>query len=412
MNKQKIFYLTLPFLFISVYSLLYIFNVVQEFPSKISLDHWDVGWYKSIISDGYSFTEGKQSNVAFFPLFPYLWKYLGLSIIGITIFNYILSYTTIILLSINYKLDRIQTLLIATTPPLLFTFLPYSESLFFFFTAIFLIGLNKKQYLLCFIGIFFASLERSSALFFLPPFIYIFITSLLNKNIRYKQQLIYLSILIVASIGIGCVTLIQWIQTDEWFAFYKAQDAWEHHLKLPQFPLTTWSPRKNLPLDSFFTFIGLGLTGLLSYHFYCSIFKKEFIIKVSTDWIFSLVMLSEMFVFILLFQGGSMFSINRYIGATSFFIVLIIPIMKQQPKLTKNSLYVVSALMLIVWMSFGKLSSETFYTIQYLVLTAFTTLWILTIFSQNKKISYITIAFNLIMQVHFYHMFLAGRWVG
>jgi hypothetical protein len=32
--------------------------------------HWDAGWYASIAKDGYSYTPGEQSSVAFFPAYP------------------------------------------------------------------------------------------------------------------------------------------------------------------------------------------------------------------------------------------------------------------------------------------------------------------------------------------------------
>src|SRR5688572_12940360 len=38
---------------------------------------WDSGWYLGIARRGYSFNEAKTSSVAFYPLFPYLSRYLG-----------------------------------------------------------------------------------------------------------------------------------------------------------------------------------------------------------------------------------------------------------------------------------------------------------------------------------------------
>ncbi len=38
------------------------------------LARWDSGWYISIASHGYSFRENRNSNVAFFPLYPLLIK--------------------------------------------------------------------------------------------------------------------------------------------------------------------------------------------------------------------------------------------------------------------------------------------------------------------------------------------------
>ena len=43
--------------------------------SRYSL-RWDAGWYLSVIRDGYSYNPDQQSNIAFFPAFPYLARLL------------------------------------------------------------------------------------------------------------------------------------------------------------------------------------------------------------------------------------------------------------------------------------------------------------------------------------------------
>lgn len=43
--------------------------------SRYSL-RWDAGWYLSVIRDGYSYDPEQQSNIAFFPAFPYLARLL------------------------------------------------------------------------------------------------------------------------------------------------------------------------------------------------------------------------------------------------------------------------------------------------------------------------------------------------
>ncbi|MBI4508851.1 MAG: hypothetical protein HY698_04395 [Deltaproteobacteria bacterium] len=52
----------------------------RAFPDHWYLDawfRWDAKWYKRIAEEGYRWQEGEQSSVAFFPLFPYLARYLG-----------------------------------------------------------------------------------------------------------------------------------------------------------------------------------------------------------------------------------------------------------------------------------------------------------------------------------------------
>src|SRR5687767_299870 len=50
----------------------------QRPPMAELLTKWDAGWYSSVSTQGYSYTEGQQSNVAFFPLYPLVAKALAL----------------------------------------------------------------------------------------------------------------------------------------------------------------------------------------------------------------------------------------------------------------------------------------------------------------------------------------------
>ncbi len=399
--------LSLPIVFLGGYSILYVLNIVTVFPSNENLAHWDVGWYQSIIEHGYQFDKDKQSNIAFFPLFPYLWKISNLSAIGISIFNYCLFLCTTLIISNTYKLTKVQTLLIATTPSLLFTFIPYSESLFFFFTTLILIGLYRKKYFLCFIGIFLASLERSSALFFLAPLIYlIFNNTWRSHSIKPRYFLLiltgFLSVLIVA--------YIQWTQVGQWFVFYQAQDAWNHHIQVPSFPLTTWRGKYNLPLDTTHSYFGLIALILLCYHFLQTITKRNFIFKPGDDWLFSIVFIAEMFVFILLFQGGSMFSLNRYIGGTSFFIVFGIHFL-QKYELKKTHLIIVSTLLASL-VSFYNHEEPLIFGLLLIGISAYILLWIFSFTKRKKWYSYTLIVLNVIIQYHYFHMYLTGEWVG
>ncbi len=40
-------------------------------------NHWDSGWYLNIAGQGYQYTPGEECNVAFFPLYPYLMRWIG-----------------------------------------------------------------------------------------------------------------------------------------------------------------------------------------------------------------------------------------------------------------------------------------------------------------------------------------------
>lgn len=106
---------------------------------------WDAGWYLDIARHGYTFVPGKQSNVAFFPLYPYLVRLVhyfiplphdaGWLLIGIIVSNGALLVALVYL----YRLVRLDydrstaarvVLYLCVFPTTLFLSAIYSESLF------------------------------------------------------------------------------------------------------------------------------------------------------------------------------------------------------------------------------------------------------------------------------------------
>jgi len=144
------------------------------FPDNHYLDsffRWDSGWYKSIIQGGYSYNTEKQSNVAFFPLYPILVKAIAsLTSLNVPISGLLLSNLCLILaLFFVYKISNIYLnkrgcekvlILMLVFPTSFFYSCFYTESLYLLTTAAcFYFFLNKKYFWSGFFG-FFASLTR------------------------------------------------------------------------------------------------------------------------------------------------------------------------------------------------------------------------------------------------------------
>lgn len=49
----------------------------KDHPFLNGFFRWDAGWYSQIARNGYSFRPDKPSSAAFYPLFPYLARYVG-----------------------------------------------------------------------------------------------------------------------------------------------------------------------------------------------------------------------------------------------------------------------------------------------------------------------------------------------
>jgi hypothetical protein len=106
---------------------------------------WDGGWYLDIAKHGYSLVPGKQSSVAFFPLYPYLIRWIhdliplshdaGWLLIGIIISNASLLigltyFYALVLLDFDRRTAARAVLYLCVFPTTLFLSAVYSESLF------------------------------------------------------------------------------------------------------------------------------------------------------------------------------------------------------------------------------------------------------------------------------------------
>ena len=75
-------------LFIVLYVILCLIGLIEYFPNNVNLVSWDAVWYNGIKDNGYYYDPSRQSSVAFFPLFPYLWRLIGVNAVGISFFNF------------------------------------------------------------------------------------------------------------------------------------------------------------------------------------------------------------------------------------------------------------------------------------------------------------------------------------
>ncbi len=71
--------------------------------------NWDAGWYHGIVKEGYQFTPGQESNVAFFPLFPLLVKLLASTGLDVKLAGYLIANASLFFASVYfYRLLRLD----------------------------------------------------------------------------------------------------------------------------------------------------------------------------------------------------------------------------------------------------------------------------------------------------------------
>ena len=403
---KKLFFLLLLF-----YSSCFVFFCIAE---KIWLDssnlsensflNWDAMHYNTIHRDGYY-----TGMVAFFPLFPFIWKLSHLSSIGIGILNGFIYMFSFAWLAAEFKIHPRRLLLFASVPVVMFMFLPFSESVFFLTSTILLTGLKKSNYILIITGILLSGLTRPVATVFIPAFFMLH----WMKGDNSKKTMLRSFGMVLACAGIMFIVfLVQYYQTGEWFSFLRVQKDWGNYLRIPVFPLNSWAGGFIVRLDAIAFFFGIGAAIYLAY-FIIGRIKSDDSNKINMPIIFSLCYLSTLTVVILFTRGGILNSLNRYLFCTAFFIIAIDHIL-QQNIFSRHNLLMLFFLSSIFWLLFS-----SYVHIQTFLKFEFLSLYLLLLFittSENKILKnagyFSILACNVIFMLIFFQRFLTGEWVG
>ena len=316
-----------------IFTALLIWNIIDHkyFPNNFSFSDHDTGYYFRI-KDTLYHSDDWVHDVAFFPLFSFLWKLLGVDDIRISIVNVVIYCFSIYLLTKDLVISQLERMIILAIPSFLFFFVPYSEALFLLCLSLYGYCSKEKKYLGMFFCLFLASMTRSAINILLP--------AVLVAELIQLPKLIDLKRLIVSIlgllIGLFVVVLIQYKETGHWFIYMQAQKLWGHKFGLPKIPFSTFgNPYDHyLPAQVLPTFLGRTLNldvialliGLISI-FLCFrlAYQRFFLNKLDASFLELLGMISVagFTLFAVFFKGGLLFSLNRYIFPTAMFIWLL-----------------------------------------------------------------------------------------
>jgi len=399
------------FTLLSIYSGIFLVLFMMEAASSntkiFSVNNflnWDAAHYFAVMQNGYH-----DENVAFFPLFPVFWRIIHASIAGISIINGLLYIVALAWLAAEFNIQRKNLLLVASVSSLIFMFLPFSEAVFFFTTAMILVGLNKESMLLVCTGLFLAGCARPVATIFIPAILVA--EYLCNREGKVRLERIFLQ-LFFCLLGIFIVFVLQYKETGKWFTFFEYQKNWDNYLRLPKFPLASWAGGYIVRLDALAFFCGVAaFVWLTSITMKAKAQKKDVINK---PLVFSLAYLTVLTLTVLFTKGGTFNSFNRYLFASSFFLFAFHSFLERNLFRWKN------VLVLFVGSSLSWLLFASYVHIQYLlkfeVLTIYLCVIYLATYNVNKKISRMSFAViagvNIFFFLAFMHRFLSGEWVG
>ena len=365
--------------------------------------NWDAAHYYRIKDSGY-----KGFEVAFFPLFPLVWKTSGLGTIPMALANVGLFLVSFYLLIRSLKPSLWETLIYVTIPSFIFFFLPYAESIFFLSSVILVLGLKKDKLWMIALGLLLVILSRLAFTIIIPALV---IAELLseNKGRIFHRIGLYLAVTVL---GILLVGLVQYIDTNEWFNFFIAQKVWGSELQIPELPLTSWAGGFIVRLDGAAFLIGTISGALLT----AVILKLKPVrsLKIPKEVIFSLAYLGGISLSILLFRGGSLAGLNRYVFAAPFIIVSLDFWFKHSRLFDWKWLASIALMIFSFWLLF-----ESYVHIQTLLKFLFVTGYLFLLFSvkSTSKIlgrvsTIVLIGLNIAFQVILYVRFLTGLWVG
>ena len=314
------------------YALLLQLGMLKLSPLHEPLALWDAGNYASIRDHGYvMFTSDNGGNVGFYPFFAYLWRWLRLGEIGISLLNLGLASCAMAWLAAVFGWSRKHLLLLLSIPSVMFLYLPFTESLFFCGSAMALAGLKMNRRALLLSGLLLASLARPTVMFFLPALFLAELCSFDPQAPRTFRKFFFTFAAEVAVVlsGMLAVALVQWWQVGDPLAYFKAQ-IWfmDHGFRWPEFPLTTWDGPRLLWLDgAAFAACCMALSLCCASLWMRIRRRKAKQLTFDRALLFSAGYLAMLVFYVLFFHkhdevgGTSIFSLNRYVFATPFFFV-------------------------------------------------------------------------------------------
>lgn len=396
--------------FYAAQTFLYYINAVPNLPQVGNICTWDAAWYQSIVLDGYKHGAG-PSNTGFFVLFPWIWKLSHLGVRGICLLNILFFSAGFALLCGMLRPSLPQKLLMLTTPSLFFAFIPYTEALFFFLSAILLYGLHLRRNGYILFALFFLSLTRATVLVFVPAFM---LLEMLTTGTPYMlRSLLKVLWLYIAPVAAGLLTFVvyQYLTTGVWFAYFYQQSVnWERKFSMPVLPFAS-----TLNGDSVFWAGAFAMfAGCLAALFIVGwLYKRLLKGRHAPDrlLIFSALYLAGTMLVVIFFnpKWGSfttnIMGMHRYALATPFFFVCVQYVNSKGWKWQQYLMIVIAAT--CFWLLFGsylRMSQAIWFSfITLLVLCYF-------LFSDRKApwASYLIIVLNFMLQIHLMQQFIAG----
>lgn len=214
---------------------------------------WDSGWFFGIARYGYEWTPGGRSNLAYFPVYPLLMRYVALAMGGGRVRVYmagiLVSWTAFVLaMVVLYRLASLdlredearRAIVYAAVFPFAFFFgVVYSEATFLLFMLCAFYFLRTKRWLAAGLAGALATATRANGMFILPSLAIVAWQQ--TRGNRREQWLAALS-LVMAAWGIGLYSLYVYLLTGSPVEWAGSMSRWNWHPGTAMF----WTPLWNV----------------------------------------------------------------------------------------------------------------------------------------------------------------------
>ena len=230
------------------------------------------------------------------------------------------------------------------------------------------------------------------------------------KNFKEKiKQFLIVSLIVL--FGILSVLAIQYVYNQSAENYFTIQQGWGNFLQIPQLPLTSWAGGFNVRLDGV-AFLFSILTGLLLLF----TIKRMKVQKhsLSPEFIFSAFYIVGIGLLVLFFRGGSLFSLNRFVFATPFAVIVLYHWIKFDINLTTKQIVIIGIGILLFWLLFGSYVHIQA-MLKFLLLSFYLVLLFLVKHKKTQNHRYwliCLIGINCVFQLLLYVRFLSNTWVG
>jgi len=193
---------------------------------------WDSMWYLSIVEKGYSYLPNVQSNVAFFPVYPLLWKLFemlfggrflgGLVVSNLFAFGFVLVFYKLAFLMLGDKKSKRALLALLLFPTSVFLVAAYTESVFLFFLSLSALFTYKEEYKKAALAAMVLSACRVTGILWWPTLLIIWY--LKNKKIIFNKDLVFL--LFLPPLGLIVYSVYLFFIVGDPLAWMHVQSAW------------------------------------------------------------------------------------------------------------------------------------------------------------------------------------------